>query len=93
MKIKVLDLTVGLLLFVSVASVAGVLPTSRGGTGSSTGKITLPVGTSVAGGAPLIIPAGTTLATPTAGAIESNGTRLYWTNGSGARFFFNFTAQ
>jgi len=90
---------VGLLLgtICSVAR-AGVLPASRGGTGQTSmtnfavGKgFTLAAGTTLA--APMFIPSGSTLATPAAGAIESNGTRLYWTNSSGARFYFNFTAQ
>lgn len=90
-------LTIFLSLF-ATAALAGILPASRGGTGQTSmtnfavGRgFTLAAGTTLA--TQMYIPAGSTLATPKAGAIESNGTRLYWTNSSGARFFFNFTAQ
>lgn len=92
-----------LALLVSVSAFAGILPTSRGGTGAnitpsanavvtstSSGfalstHITLGAGTSVVGGAPLTIPSGTDLVTPVNGSVESDGTHLYWTNGSGTR--------
>ncbi len=92
-------------------ALAGILPTSRGGTGAnltpaagavitSTASgmavstslkalpsgftIVLPAGSTLA--APLTIIGGSTMATPQKGAIESNGTHLYWTNSSGTRF-------
>ncbi len=115
---------ISLIIFLSASGWAGILPTSRGGTGanlipaaggiissSSSGfvvvpagstnallqsngtltpsfvtNITLAAGTTVAGGAPLVIPAGSVLATPVSGAIESNGTNLSWTDSAAKRW-------
>ncbi len=52
----------------------------------SGGTVVLSAGTTVANGAPLYIPTGSTLATPMSGAIESNGTNLYWTDSTGKRW-------
>jgi hypothetical protein len=89
---------------------AGILPTSRGGTGAnitpvagkfvfstssglsiansvpSGGTLVMSAGTTVASGAPFTIPAGSTLATREKGALESDGTDLYWTDKNGTRW-------
>ena len=49
------------------------------------GSIVLAAGGTTASHAALYIPAGSDLTTPEAGAIESDGTHLYWTNGAGSR--------
>lgn len=95
----------------SMVALAGILPTSRGGTGAnitpsngaiitsnastfqastsllmpSGGTVVLASGATTASGAGLYIPAGSSLTTPEKGAIESNGTHLYWTDSTGTR--------
>lgn len=41
--------------------------------------------------APLYIPSGSTLVTPEKGAIESNGTHIWWTDSSGVRHILDNT--
>lgn len=55
------------------------------GVSSPTAVLHLLAGSTVAGTAPLKIDAGTPLTTPEAGAIESDGTHLYWTDSGGSR--------
>ena len=50
-----------------------------------TASLHLPAGVAAASGAPLKIPSGVVLTNPEAGAIESDGTHLYWTNNSLSR--------
>lgn len=57
----------------------GVVPASI------TARLHLPAGTATANTAPLKIPSGTLLTTPEPGAIESDGTHLYWTDAGGTR--------
>lgn len=53
------------------------------GTTTPTAKLHLPAGTASASTAPLKLTSGTLLTTPEAGAIEYDGTHLYWTNSTG----------
>lgn len=55
------------------------------GVGAPTATLHLPGTTAAAGTASLKIDAGVLLAVAENGAIESDGTNLYWTNGSGTR--------
>lgn len=57
----------------------------------SIGPIQLPAGTAVAGTAPLKMVAGVNLTTPEPGAIEFDGTNLYFTNSGGTRRTISFT--
>ena len=50
------------------------------GVATPTAKLHLPAGTSDAGKAPLKLESGTLLSTPEAGAVEYDGTNLYYTN-------------
>ncbi len=55
------------------------------GTTSPTAALHLKAGTSSAGGAPLKLTAGTSLSSPESGAIEYDGTSLYYTDGASVR--------
>jgi hypothetical protein len=55
------------------------------GVTAPTANLHLKAGTAAASTAPLKIPSGPLLTTPEAGAIESDGTHLYWTDDSGTR--------
>lgn len=55
------------------------------GVTSQTARLHLAVGTAAASSAPLKITAGTLMTTPEIGAIESDGTHLYWTDSAGTR--------
>jgi len=52
---------------------------------SPTARLHLPAGTTAAGSAPLKIEPGTNMSSTENGAIESNGTHLYWTDSGGTR--------
>ena len=58
---------------------------SVGITSTPTALIHIAAGTATAGTASLKIDPGTLLSTPESGAIESDGTKFYWTNSSNAR--------
>lgn len=60
---------------------------------SFTGNITLAAGTTIAGGAPLVIPAGSSLAAPISGAFESNGAAIFWTDSTGKRWRIQLLTQ
>jgi len=62
-----------------VVGAAGSLPVLP------TAKLHIAGGTATAGTAPLKINSGTLTTTPEAGAIENNGTALYYTNSAGSR--------
>lgn len=130
----------GLIVFLlGAVALAGILPTSRGGTGSnltpaagkivystssgmavtaagSQNQILISNGTSAptfnsslvmpAGGTVVIAAGGTTsqsqqmtikpgstLATPVSGALESNGTHIWWTDSSGVRHLLDNSGQ
>ncbi len=74
-------------LALSTAGAERVRVNSTGNVGigvtSPTAMIHLPASTTAAGTAPIKITAGTLMTTPEAGAIEFDGTSLYYTNGSG----------
>ena len=53
--------------------------------GTTTGTITSRASTTIAGTVPIKFPTGVLMATPEAGAIEFDGTNLYYTNESNAR--------
>ena len=55
------------------------------GTTSPTAYLHLKAGTATAGTAPIKLTAGTNLGTPEAGAIEFDGTNLYFTDSGGTR--------
>jgi hypothetical protein len=64
-------------LSLSIGVDTGIAPSAR---------LHLPAGTATASTAPLKIDAGTVLAATEVGAIESNGTHLYWTDSGGTRW-------
>jgi hypothetical protein len=114
-----LGLALAVLLTLAINAFAGILPTSRGGTGAnltpSSGKVVtssssalqlstsivlpaggtvvIPAGGTTASSAPLYVIAGSTLSTKEKGAIESNGTNLFWTNSSGVRNVIQISPQ
>lgn len=96
---KNLFLILMLVAFFGVTVNAGILPTSRGGTGTSNGTISipsggtllLPAGLTTNQGAPMYFKAGSTLATKENFAFETNGTKLYWTNSLGQRQLISTT--
>lgn len=53
---------------------------------TATARLSLPGGTATAGTAPLKIHSGTNLTSAEAGAIESDGTHLYWTSNTPTRY-------
>ena len=55
------------------------------GVAAPTAKLHLPAGTAAAGTAPLKIDPGVLMAVPESGAVESDGTHLYWTDAGGNR--------
>jgi hypothetical protein len=58
-----------------------------------TARLQLPAGTAGAGTSPLKMTSGTLLTTPEAGAVEYDGTSLYYTDGTGARHTLSGSSQ